>query len=74
MQGLSASELESILNVLVLDNVLVKKGNIFSFKRIYPQLQIPENIQMPCDTCNLFQDCHSGGFISPEKCEYFVDW
>lgn len=74
LQGLSSSELDSILNILVLDNILVRKGNNFSFKRVYPQLQIPDNLQMPCDKCNLIEQCHSGGFISPETCQYFVDW
>lgn len=74
LQGLSTSELDSLLNVLVLDNVLLRKHDHFHIKKRIGALELPEGLELPCDSCRLFDTCAPGTLISPENCQYFVDW
>jgi hypothetical protein len=74
LQGLSSTELDSLLNVLVLDNVLERKHDQFCLKKRIGALEMPQGMELPCDTCKLFDACAPGGVVSPQSCRYFVDW
>ena len=74
LQGLSSNELDSLLNVLVLDNILQKKNDHFMLKKKFSTLELPEGIELPCDSCKMFDICAPNSYISPQNCKYFVDW
>jgi DNA-directed RNA polymerase III subunit RPC6 len=41
------------------------------------KLNVPKGIpftDIPCGVCPVFNECHEGGQVAPEKCEYYKKW
>ncbi len=81
-QILQVEDVENILKTLVYDNVLDQfsiadhSGNA---SRVYgkSKLNVPDGIpftDIPCGVCPVFNECHEGGQVAPEKCDYYKKW
>lgn len=83
-QPLQEEDVASILKTLCYDLVLEKffesdpndKSNIIEKYRkcTIPMPSGTSFNSIPCGVCPVFEDCHEGGLISPEKCEYYSKW
>lgn len=80
-QPLQEEDVASILNTLCYDLVLEKttmnENGISIEKFIQCHMPIPTNTSLtkiPCGVCPVFTECHEGGLVSPESCEYYAKW
>jgi DNA-directed RNA polymerase III subunit RPC6 len=76
-QILQVEDVENILKTLVYDNVLDEFQGDGS--RLYgkSKLNVPKSIpftDIPCGVCPVFNECHEGGQVAPEKCDYYKQW
>jgi DNA-directed RNA polymerase III subunit RPC6 len=82
MQGSSAfncslTELETIINTLVLDRVILKKPDSTYIVRRNPHGTsdlLNSASEVPCLTCEVVSQCKVGGYVNPETCPYMTDW
>ena len=82
-QILQVEDVENILKTLVYDNILDQfereGGSSDAPIRLYgkSKLNVPESIpftDIPCGVCPVFNECHEGGQVAPEKCDYYKKW
>jgi len=80
-QPLQNEDVAIILNTLCFDMVLekvsgVENGEIIEKfqKSAIPFSRTTPLTNIPCGVCPVFTECHEGGLISPEKCEYYSKW
>lgn len=82
---LTVQDIETILEALVYDGKIEK---IVSFSNNSSNRQETQNLyrvlkplignaalmRIPCGVCQVYQDCHAGGSISPATCVYMKEW
>ena len=71
---LNEKEIETIINTLLIDKRLVKKGERFELRVKNRFLGDGIEKQVPCFNCPVFDFCKEGSVISPENCVYFGNW
>lgn len=80
-QPLQEEDVSNILRTLcydvVLERVEVMEGREPVVKYRASRLHLPQDTpftEIPCGVCPVFNNCHEGGPVSPEKCEYYRQW
>ena len=77
-QVLQVEDVHNIIKTLVYDSVLESRSPMHG-QEMYglSTHPVPESTpftDIPCGVCPVFNSCHEGGPISPEKCEYYSRW
>lgn len=67
---LGVADIESILNVAVLDGKLEMRYD-HSYRALKKRSKSTALATVPCLQCSLQHECRPGHMISPENCEYF---
>lgn len=78
-QVLQVDDVDGILRTLVYDSVLemFEVGAPPVTKYGVAKVAVPEAVPLtdcPCGVCPVFNDCHEGGPVAPERCEYYKKW
>ena len=84
-QILQVEDVGNILKTLVYDVVLDAysveeqrgKDRVVTVKYGKSKQTVPESTpftDIPCGVCPVFNNCHEGGPVAPEKCEYYKKW
>lgn len=81
-QPLQQEDVASILKTLCYDSVLEKifrvsiEGiRVEKYRKANtPTLTSTPLTSVPCGVCPVFTECHEGGAISPERCQYYTMW
>ncbi len=83
---LSVEEVLQIVNTLVYDGKVDAHessavngtpwpgGTVFYTPAAMPLQEHSDLTGVPCGVCPVAADCHEGGMISPETCEYYDAW
>lgn len=73
--AIGLSEIESILNTLVLDSLIEKDELNHVYRAIEPSIKSTGLMSVPCGICPVFDDCNIDGVeISPVNCVYLDNW
>uniref|UniRef100_A0A1I7YA59 DNA-directed RNA polymerase III subunit RPC6 n=1 Tax=Steinernema glaseri TaxID=37863 RepID=A0A1I7YA59_9BILA len=70
---LSVSDIESVLNVAVLDGLIEKRPD-GAFRAATVNRPTTALACSPCIHCPLIAECRPDHVVSPETCEYFQNW
>lgn len=80
-QPLQHEDVASILKTLcydvILEKIIAPEGGVYVEKyrkSTMPVVTSTPLTSVPCGVCPVFTECHEGGAISPEKCEYYSSW
>jgi DNA-directed RNA polymerase III subunit RPC6 len=80
-QPLQQEDVASILKTLCYDVVLEKiivphEGkNVEKYRKTTMVIASRTPFtSVPCGVCPVFSECHEGGAISPEQCQYYTKW
>ena len=73
--AIGLSEIESILQTLVLDSLVEKDELNNVYRALEPPIKSSGLMSVPCGICPVFSDCSIvGKEISPINCVYMDDW
>jgi DNA-directed RNA polymerase III subunit RPC6 len=78
-QILQTDDVDGILKTLVYDSHLemFEVGDPPVTKYGAAKVTVPEGVPLtdcPCGVCPVFNDCHEGGPVAPERCDYYKKW
>jgi DNA-directed RNA polymerase III subunit RPC6 len=80
---LSMKHMDHIMRTLVLDELVQEVegaegadagARVFRREAAPPGEARTRLTSVPCGVCPVFDACHDGGVVSPERCQYYAEW
>jgi DNA-directed RNA polymerase III subunit RPC6 len=78
-QVLCNEDVQSIMKTLEYDHIVDEFEDTRESENLYRPAPstLPQRTRfsdVPCGVCPVFADCHEGGRVSPQTCQYYTQW